>query len=261
VHMKRLMVHIRSRFLMATGLVAAVAVSGQSSGAAQAHSRPATSAAVHLYVVVSQGGIGRFPIVNGIVTSKPASVLNATPPGASAIADGSDGSLYVERVVPFKKRKSQTVISVYAPGAQGNDEPVRQFALSGFTYGTIAVDQQGYVYSEQLQGGNCCVEVYPPGANGKNVQPVNSMIDFGYFFSVDAAGNLLVSSDNWGVDVWATPSSKPTQVRQICLYDQGAGVAESASGDTFVAVAPRLRRHASAGHRRRRADVQQMSQL
>jgi hypothetical protein len=58
---------------------------------------------------------------------------------------------------------------------------------------------------------------------------------------MDDAGNLYVSSDNTGVDVWATPSSTPTLARHFCLVDQAAGVATNATAQTFVAVVPRLK--------------------
>ena len=226
-------------FVLAFAFAAGLSYISASAAAAR---RPATSQPVYLYVPVP-GGIGRYPIVNGVLASEPVSVLDVTPSGVSGMADGADGSLYVEHSVSLGKRHSQTVVSQYAPGAQGNATPTREFTLTGFTYGTIAVDQKGYVYTETLYGGNCCVEVYAPTAHGRKATPINSFVDFGYFFNVDAAGNVYVSSDNWGVDIWATPSSNPTMVRQICLDYQAAGVAAGESGYTFVGVEPRVRRH------------------
>jgi hypothetical protein len=203
-------------------------------------SKRTASSPEYVYAGVS-GGIGRFPIVNGVMSSTPVSTLETTAYGSIAV--GPDGSLYVPQETFPGHHWAQIIVDVFAPGAQGNDPPVRQIKTKKqpglYSYGTIAVDAQGYLYwGMSFPSG--IIDVFAPGASGF-AKPVASIADFGFYYSIDDAGNLYVASDKSGVDIWSTTQSNPVMTRHLCLLDQAEGVAVDASLNTYVAVTPQIK--------------------
>ena len=108
--------------------------------------------------------------------------------------------------------------------------------------GGMVVDPNGYLYYQTVEG----ILIFGPGAKGHE-RPIETIDDYWgseVELALDADGNLYASDDNFGVHVWSNPTTNPTIVAQICLPDQAAGIALSASGVMYVPVQERLKKDA-----------------
>lgn len=174
------------------------------------------------------GNVYVFPIQNGLPVTTPARTLQ-TGIQPLNIAVAADGTLYVAGISSYSE------VAVYAPGAQGSDQPERVLETPNEAW-SLAVDAAGFLYAGVLNAG---VEIYAPGAQGVD-QPVATIPERGFTggLGVDTAGNLYVTNGATGLTEYATPESDPTMVRSTCFSIKRTlnGVALNAQGTAFVAV-------------------------
>jgi hypothetical protein len=197
-------------------------------GAASSHQRSARGVANELYVANYSGTVYVFPIQGGLPITTPTRTLQAGM-DLTSLAVGSDGTIYAV---------GESRINVYAPGAEGSDQPERVLNVDGYGAWSVAIDQQGYLYVGVF---NEAVNVYAPGAQG-NDQPVVSIPEqyLGLIggLAIDGAGNLYVTTDESGLTEYATPHSSPTEIKTTCFEVKSGvnGVAVASDGTAFVAV-------------------------
>ncbi len=166
-----------------------------------------------------------FPIENGLPAATPSRTLQ-TDLGLLNIAVGADGTIYAAS-------ESPTEVAVYAPGAQGSDQPERVLDTSDAW--SLAVDGAGFLYAGIPDVG---VEIYAPGAQGPD-QPVATIPETRFVggLGIDVAGNLYVA-DYGTLTEYATPETDPTMIRSTCFAVKinPNGVALNPQGTAFVAV-------------------------
>jgi hypothetical protein len=172
----------------------------------------------HAYVGNVSGALERYPIVNGVVSSKADSILFVSNYGLSAIAP--DGTAYVTTFTGWQ-------VAVYAPGASGNAQPIRTLNL-GAHAGALTVDPFGYLYVViyPVPGK---IDMFAPGAAG-NASPVSTIANEAPgAMAVGADGNLYMSSYQ-GVHVYATPLTQPVLTRSMCVAELVGNLALSTKG-------------------------------
>jgi hypothetical protein len=228
--------------------LAAVGLGTLCPGAAAEHATAQAHAAVpygigvappgHLYVgEASSGHVYRFTLIRGIPARTPSSVLNV-PHVLIAFAVGSDGSLYLSRY----DQTFRYFVDVYAPGASGNQPPVRTVAVTNVDIFALWVDPLGYLYADGWRygiGGR--VDIYPPGASQPDppVQIISLPLpnDFAGAMVTDPQGNLYVSSSaqSNAIYVYQNPISHPTLIRQFCAHVDAYFIALNTTGDIYIA--------------------------
>jgi hypothetical protein len=187
-----------------------------------------TSSSNELYVGDDGGNIFVFPMQNGLPGTTPARTL-VTGMELLNVAVALDGTIYAAGSL-----KDAAVVAVYAPGAQGSDEPERVLNTPGEAW-SVAVDAAGFVYAGIP---DVAVDIYAPGAQGPD-QPVATIPETKFVggLGLDAAGNLYVAAFGTLTE-YATPETDPTMVRSTCFAVKinPNGVALNPQGTAFVAV-------------------------
>ena len=117
-----------------------------------------------LYVaggIFSRSGIVAFPLnARGLPYTTPDFQLVGGLKSPSSLAFDGQGYMYVS---------DDAYVKVYAPGARGQDQPVRAINVNGPQW--VAVDNAGYVY---VVSGFTTIDVFAPGA-GPSSQPINTI--------------------------------------------------------------------------------------
>lgn len=108
--------------------------------------------------------IAGYPYSSNGPTS-PKNVIRGTtaelPTGTGGVAVAADGSTYV-------LDGANARLLAFAPGASGDDAPLRSAALPTSTYNDLALDASGLLWTEDTVSGT--LEAYAPSATG-NVKP------------------------------------------------------------------------------------------
>jgi uncharacterized repeat protein (TIGR03803 family) len=189
----------------------------------------------HVYVLrdtpgaregTDHGVLFRFPIVGGVVSSLPDSILTTGPyipfayPCGAAVA--GDGRQYVSAGTQF--------IDVFAPGAHGNDPPIQQLTVGGGAHFAclLAISKRGYLFAQANFYG---VNVFAP--DGHFIRSIKRFV--GIELAVDPQGNVY-DGDGTTIDVFATPVRFPKLVRSLCVSTAGSAgdLAVSERGDLFI---------------------------
>jgi hypothetical protein len=186
------------------------------------------SSSSELYVSDDSGTIYVFPIQNGLPGTTPARTL-ATGMELLNVAVAPDGTIFAAGQL-----KDAPVVAVYAPGAQGSDEPERVLNTPGEAW-SVAVDPAGFLYAGIP---DVAVDIYAPGAQGTD-QPVATIPETRFVggLGIDTAGNLYVAVYGTLTE-YATPETDPTMIRSTCFAVKinPNGVALNPQGTAFVAV-------------------------
>jgi hypothetical protein len=204
------------------------------------------ASAKHLYVTDGNSAtIFTYPFTNGSVALQPdgyayLGLSISTLDQSTAV--GPDGGLYVA---------SDETVQVYAPGTRGIlPAPIRSLTLDASFVGNIILDAQSYLYvpvSTSGSGSNptYALEVYPPFASG-NTKPVVRLP-----FNHDQPGGLSIgdgqrlfvadvfAESRYGmfsaVIEYATPASRPTEIRRLCSRYRITNTAVTPDGRLIVA--------------------------
>ncbi len=161
----------------------------------------ASKASTHLYLITTSATIQAYPLNRlGLPSNKADWELSGGLSFPRYLALDGSGYLYVSDV-------SVNQVKVYAPGASGNDNPVRTITLPAPGQPEeLAVSKAGYVfltYYDDLQ-----VLVYAPGAHDSGSKPADPVLMFSpglnYIGSVvvDSAGRLYLASINGPIYVY-----------------------------------------------------------
>lgn len=218
-----------------------VSVSGSGPSRATPIVRPILSAG-HLYVGES-GAVSRYPIVKGIVASRPDGILN---PAYAPIAIGRGGGLYLTQLGggPSIGAQVQTYSTPDMHLLKTLNIAFPEGTWTGMLLTSLAVDQKGYLFvgyyvSRPPNTVHQGIFVYPPFARG-NTPPVavirarTSVTGL----ATDAVGNLFVSLRFFDkIIVYATPISQPTLIRTLSgrMLHWPAGLRIDSTGELYVA--------------------------
>ena len=179
---------LRWALAIAYSLAVFVTQDSRASGATipvQLHSDSAQHA--HLYIAGGISGIPgvyRFPLTDGLPSKIPDQVLTGGHP-FWPLSVGFDGMNY-EYVSDY----IGNMIRIYAPGATGNAEPVRQIPIPGHTT-WIAVRKDGYLFDVV---GNYGVQVFAPGVGDPALPPPQPLLKLGGTPSEESFGDILLDS-------------------------------------------------------------------
>jgi hypothetical protein len=156
----------------------------------------------HLYVAdLVAGMIYRFPLArDGLPATTPDLVLQGGLHEPYGLAVDPSGNLYVSDF-------DLGTVSVYAPGASGSTQPIRQLSLDGDTPYALAINPQGYEFVDDLDTNT--INVYLPGADGFD-PPIHQIAIWAQSnpiqdFVIDRSGRLYVRAFDPGVSVFYDP--------------------------------------------------------
>ena len=182
----------------------------------------------HLYVADGYRTRNRFkvyefPLVNGIVSSKPDAVLNvATPHGSSkqllSLAIDPSGNLAV-LLDAVAEPVANGQLDIYPPGATG-DAPPSSVLLSGSCSefgGSVAFDAASNIY---IGGGKCGsgvgYSVYAAGATG-HASPIAYLPMPDGINWLSLSGPLLYLWTGYSIVAYKSPLSDPIAIHSWCL--------------------------------------------
>ena len=176
--------------------------------------RPGSSGYGHLYAVSDnngKGGVVAFPFdVNGLPGTSPSGTLAGGLVEPISLGFDGAGYMYV----------SDGSVKVYAPGASGNDQPVRSISVPAEPF-WLAVDASGYVY---VVAGFTSIEVFAPGA-GPSSSPINTIpisSDYLMGLAIDAAGTIYAPG-LFGIYIYKDPQHEQGPDRTLHIPEQNVG--------------------------------------
>jgi hypothetical protein len=210
-------------------------VAGRSAGESYAFSRHAVLPAHHLYA--AGDAVYEFPLDDGIPAATPSNVLNLASGNSLEVlsfAVGPDGSVYAGG---YLQQGNYYAVNVYAPGASGNDPPVRTVNILHASADALLVDKQGFLFVGGLSdAGHAVVFVYLPGGNIpiQTIQVSQAYIPLG--MALDHNGNLYVSSNESDVPivVYGHPIARPHFLRTLCARRPATRIAIDERDDLYL---------------------------